>query len=102
MKRDYYVLIASVAQWLEHSPCKRGVEGSNPSRGLQARKQRTCHLSLISFGSMTLLLLHELKGEGDYMADEKYINFIANYDDWVAIKKLKVEPATQPTTIREF
>ena len=39
MKRDYYVLIASVAQWLEHSPCKRGVEGSNPSRGLVLPKE---------------------------------------------------------------
>jgi len=75
---------------------------SEPSRGLQARKQRACHLRLISFGSMTLLLLHELKDKGDYMTEEKYINFIANYDDWVSIKKLKIEPATQPKTVMEF
>jgi len=36
------------------------------------------------------------------MTDEKYINFIANYDDWVSIKKLKIEPATQPKTVMEF
>jgi hypothetical protein len=33
---------------------------------------------------------------------EKYIHFIANYDDWIAIRKLKVEPATEPITIMEF
>ena len=36
------------------------------------------------------------------MADEKYIQFIANYDDWVAIKKLKIEPAMDPKTVMEF
>ncbi len=36
------------------------------------------------------------------MADEKYISFISNYDDWVSIKKLKIEPATDPRTIVEF
>ena len=36
------------------------------------------------------------------MADEKYIQFIANYDDWVSIKKLKIEPATEPKTVMEF
>lgn len=33
---------------------------------------------------------------------EKYIQFVANYDDWAAIKKLKIEPATDPRTIAEF
>jgi len=33
---------------------------------------------------------------------EKYIQFVANYDDWTAIKKLKIEPATDPRTIAEF
>ena len=36
------------------------------------------------------------------MADEKYIQLIANYDDWVSIRKLKIEPATDPRTIMEF
>jgi hypothetical protein len=36
------------------------------------------------------------------MADDKYISFISNYDDWVSIKKLKIEPATDPKTIMEF
>ncbi len=36
------------------------------------------------------------------MADEKYISFIANYDDWVSIKKLKIEPVTDPRTVMEF
>jgi len=36
------------------------------------------------------------------MADEKYINFIANYDDWVSIKKLKIEPTTDARMIAEF
>ncbi|AJF60273.1 MAG: DUF2666 family protein [Candidatus Diapherotrites archaeon] len=36
------------------------------------------------------------------MAEEKYIQFVANYDDWVAIKKLKVEQATDPKTVMEF
>ncbi len=36
------------------------------------------------------------------MADEKYIQFISNYDDWVSIKKLKIEPATDPRTVMEF
>lgn len=36
------------------------------------------------------------------MVDEKYISFIANYEDWVSIKKLKVEPATTPKTVMEF
>ncbi|MFH0954767.1 MAG: DUF2666 family protein [Candidatus Micrarchaeota archaeon] len=33
---------------------------------------------------------------------EQYIQFVANYDDWAAIKKLKIEPATDPRTIAEF
>ena len=36
------------------------------------------------------------------MADDKYISFISNYDDWVSIKKLKIEPATDHKTIMEF
>ena len=36
------------------------------------------------------------------MADEKYISFIANYDDWVSIKKLKIESVTDPRTVAEF
>jgi len=36
------------------------------------------------------------------MGDEKYIQLIANYDDWVAIKKLKIEPTTEPRTIMQF
>ncbi|MCX8158658.1 MAG: DUF2666 family protein [Candidatus Diapherotrites archaeon] len=36
------------------------------------------------------------------MSEEKYIHFIANYEDWVAVKKLKVEPTTDPVTIMEF
>jgi protein-arginine kinase len=36
------------------------------------------------------------------MAEEKYIQFVANYDDWVAIKKLKIEPGMDPKTVLEF
>lgn len=36
------------------------------------------------------------------MAEEKYIQFVANYDDWVAIKKLKIEPGMDPKTVMEF
>ncbi len=36
------------------------------------------------------------------MAEEKYIQFVANYDDWVVIKKLKIEPSMDPKTIMEF
>ncbi len=39
---------------------------------------------------------------GACLADEKYIQFISNYDDWVSIKKLKIEPATDPRTVMEF
>ena len=33
---------------------------------------------------------------------EKYIQFVANYDDWVSVKKLKIEAVTDPRTILEF
>ena len=33
---------------------------------------------------------------------EKYIQFVANYEDWVSIRKLKIEEATDPKTIMEF
>lgn len=33
---------------------------------------------------------------------DKYIQFIANYDDWQSIKKLKIEPATDPVVVVEF
>jgi hypothetical protein len=36
------------------------------------------------------------------MPDEKYIQFVANYDDWVSIKKLKIEPGMDPRTVMEF
>mgnify|MGYP001587058767 CR=1 FL=1 len=36
------------------------------------------------------------------MAEEKYIQFVANYDDWVAIRKLKIEAITDPRTVMEF
>lgn len=36
------------------------------------------------------------------MADEKYVQFIANYEGWVSIRKLKIEPATDPRTVMEF
>ena len=38
------------------------------------------------------------------MADEneKCIQFIANYDDWVSIKKMKITEATGAKTVLEF
>ncbi|MBU0662865.1 MAG: DUF2666 family protein [Candidatus Diapherotrites archaeon] len=36
------------------------------------------------------------------MDTDKAIQFVANYGDWVSIKKLKIEPATEPRTIMEF
>lgn len=36
------------------------------------------------------------------MSDEKYIQFIANYGDWVAVKKLRIEQGTDPKTVMEF
>lgn len=35
-------------------------------------------------------------------AEEKYIQFIANYNDWVCIKKMKIIPETEPRAILEF
>lgn len=35
------------------------------------------------------------------MAD-KYIQFVANYEGWVAVRKLKIEEKTDPRTIMEF
>jgi hypothetical protein len=37
-----------------------------------------------------------------FLAEEKYIQFVANYDDWVSIKKLKIEQGMDPRTIMEF
>ncbi|MBI2530200.1 MAG: DUF2666 family protein [Candidatus Diapherotrites archaeon] len=34
--------------------------------------------------------------------DEKYIQFIANYDDWVAIRKMKITETTDSKTVLEF
>lgn len=31
--------LALVAQWIEHSPSKRGVAGSNPARGVASNKK---------------------------------------------------------------
>ncbi len=36
------------------------------------------------------------------MAEDKYIQFVANYDDWVAIKKLKIEESTDPRIVMQF
>ena len=33
---------------------------------------------------------------------EKVIQFVANYDDWRAIKKLKIDEKTDPRTVMEF
>jgi hypothetical protein len=33
---------------------------------------------------------------------DKVIQFIANYDDWQAVKKIKIEEKTEPITIIEF
>ncbi|HZX20587.1 MAG TPA: DUF2666 family protein [archaeon] len=38
----------------------------------------------------------------EYDLSEKYIQFVANYDDWVSIRKLTIETATDPKTIMEF
>ena len=35
-------------------------------------------------------------------AEEKYVQFVSNYDDWVAVKKLKIEPGTDPLVVMEF
>ena len=34
--------------------------------------------------------------------EDQSIQFIANYEDWVAIKKLKIEEKTDPRTVMEF
>ncbi len=34
--------------------------------------------------------------------DEKYIQFIANYDDWVAIRKMKITETTGAKAVLEF
>ena len=47
----------------------------------------------------TILWLEKQK-KGDCV--DKVIQFIANYDDWVAVKKLKIEEKTDPRTIMEF
>lgn len=36
------------------------------------------------------------------LSDEKYLQFVANYEDWVAIKKLKITEATDPLVVAEF
>lgn len=36
------------------------------------------------------------------MSDEKYIQFVANYDDWVVIKKLKITDVMDPLVVAEF
>ena len=33
---------------------------------------------------------------------EEYIQFLANYQDWVAVKKLKIDPSTDSKTVMEF
>ncbi len=33
---------------------------------------------------------------------DKSIQFVASYDDWVSVKKLKIEEKTDPKTIMEF
>ncbi|HIH21954.1 MAG: DUF2666 family protein [Candidatus Diapherotrites archaeon] len=33
---------------------------------------------------------------------EKYIQMVANYDGWVAVKKLKIEPSTDSRTVMQF
>ena len=39
--------------------------------------------------------------KGDIMA-EQFIQFASNYEDWVAVKKLKIGEKTDPKTIMEF
>ena len=36
------------------------------------------------------------------MSENKYIQFVANYEDWVSIRKLTIEEKTDPKTIMEF
>ncbi len=34
--------------------------------------------------------------------EEKYIQFVANYDEWQSVKKLKIEGKMDPKTVMEF
>lgn len=36
------------------------------------------------------------------MGDDKYIQLVANYDDWTAVKKLKIEQSTEPRAVMQF
>ncbi len=36
------------------------------------------------------------------MSENKYIQFVANYEDWVSIRKLTIEEKTDSKTIMEF
>lgn len=36
------------------------------------------------------------------MAEDNYVQLIANYRDWIAIKKLKITEQTDPKTVMEF
>jgi hypothetical protein len=36
------------------------------------------------------------------MMSEKFIQLAANYEDWVAVKKLKIDEKTDPRTVMEF
>lgn len=40
--------------------------------------------------------------EGDTLGEDKYIQLVANYDEWVSIKKLKIGPTTDSRTVMEF
>lgn len=37
-----------------------------------------------------------------FMSEEKYIQFIAKYNEWLAVKKLKIEEKTEPRTVMQF
>ena len=40
---------------------------------------------------------------GDHnVSDDKIIQFVANYDDWVSIKKIKITKETDPINVAEF
>ncbi len=34
--------------------------------------------------------------------EEKFIQFVAKYDDWIAVRKLKIEEKTDPIVVAEF
>lgn len=40
--------------------------------------------------------------EENNMSENKYIQFVANYEDWVSIRKLTIEEKTDSKTIMEF